>query len=483
MVRILKPMDAVWLLNERGDTPAHVGCLIECTPPPDAGPGFLLDVVARWRKRTTFVEPFNLRPRMVPLPRWEVVPDDEIDLDYHLRHSALPRPGSQRELGVLVSRLHSHPLDRNRPLWECHVIEGLADGRFAVYFKVHHSQLDGVAGLRAIGRTLTADPDAVDHPPIWADRHRAERAAADRDRGAQGAPAGGDGGSAVARAPRRGVERIRRVGGSTRAVTRLLGDQVREVARPRDPGRAVPFRTPTTVFNGGIHAPRRYATQHLPMDRMRTMAKAAGVTVNDLFLTLCGSALRRYLTEIDALPDRDLVAALPVSVRDAADQGGGNAITFIHGRLGVDVADPCERLQAVSASTRIAKDLLAPVPSSAMDTYTLFLMGPYISQLAVGLGAHVKPMHNLVVSNVPGPPEQRYLDGATVDCIFPLSLLFDGQALNVTAVSYAGTFCIGFTGCRDSLPSMQRLAVYWGEAADDLEQGLGLTAREAEAVA
>lgn len=466
-MRLLKPADAVWLLNERRDTPAHVGGLMQCSKPRDAGDAFVAELVAGWREQRTFRTPFNLRPRLLPLPAWDELPDDEIDLDYHLRHSALPHPGGERELGVLVSRLHSNPLDRHRPLWECHVIEGLADDRFAIYWKFHHSKLDGMAAMKLLDRAFADDPAERDRPPLWAlgtgrRRREVERSAP---------PASGalERAGSLALAPVRGGRAAMGLAGAARRITGVGLRQVRETVQPRDADHAVPFRAPRTVLNGTIHAPRRFATQHYPVARLKAIAREQDATINDVLLATCGGALRRYLEERDALPSRSLVATLPVSVRAPDDEGGGNAITFIHSLLGTDEADHRRRMRKVVASTASAKRLIADLPRSSMDAYTMLLMGPYLGQLALGLGARGRPMHNIVISNVRGPAEPRYVDGARVDEMFPVSLLFDGQALNITAVSYAGEFCIGFTGCRDSLASMQRIAVYCGETVDELD--------------
>lgn len=466
-MRLLKPADAVWLLNERRDTPAHVGGLLQCSKPEGASATFVSDLVARWRTHTAFVAPFNLRPRLVPLPAWEELEDDEIDIDYHLRHSALPQPGGERELGILVSRLHSHPLDRHRPLWECHVIEGLSDDRFAIYVKFHHAKLDGIAAMRLIDRAFATDADEQDRPPLWALR-REKGSGVQRASGISPAALVGQGLS-LARSPTRGARAALGLAGGARHIAGVGVRQVRETVLPRDVDHAVPFRAPRTILNGTIHAPRRFATQHYPVDRLKAIAKDSGATINDVLLTVCGGALRRYLEEQDALPESGLVATLPVSVRPPDDDGGGNAITFIHTLLGTDEPDSRERLRKTIASTSAAKALIARLPRSTMDAYTALLMGPYLGQLALGLGARGRPMHNIVISNVRGPGEARYVDGARVDELFPVSLLFDGQALNITAVSYAGEFCIGFTGCRDSLASMQRIAVYCGETVKELE--------------
>lgn len=470
-MRLVKPADAVWLLNERRDAPAHVGGLLQCSKPEGATETFVADLVAGWRERRTFVAPFNLRPRLLPLPVWEELADDEIDLDYHLRHSALPRPGGERELGILISRLHSHPLDRHRPLWECHVIEGLSDDRFAIYWKFHHSKLDGMAAMKLLDRGFSEDPGERGRDPLWVSGFRP------RGRPAAGAQAGAGGvvarASTLARVPAAGGRSALAAAGTARRIAGVGVRQLREAVLPRDADHAVPYRAPRTVLNGTVHAPRRFATQHYAVDRMKAVAREHDATVNDVLLAVCGGALRRYLADLGETPSRSLVATLPVSVRAPDDDGGGNAITFIHALLGTDVEDDLERLRRVAASSGAAKRLIADLPRSSMDAYTFLLMGPYLGQLALGLGSRVRPMHNIVISNVHGPAQQRYVEGACVDEMFPLSLLFDGQALNITAVRYAGELCIGFTGCRDSLTSMQRVAVYCGETLEALEAAVG----------
>lgn len=474
----IAPMDLNWLLLERAESPAHVACLAECTPPVGAAATFVADLVARWRSQATFAKPFDRRPRLFPVPVWEVMRDDQIDLDYHFRHSALPAPGGERELGILVSRLHSHPLNRRRPLWELHIIEGLGDGRFALYLKVHHSLMDGVAGIRMIGRALSSDPHERDRPPIWA-------LGASVGRAIDGAPVAettpsSEAGSArrvtaltrLLSAPARSVHGLRQAAEGGRGLVQISATQVVHAVRPQDRDVAVPFVAPMSPLNGCIQGPRRFATQHYSLQRVKSLSKDAGVTINDVLLGVCSGALRRYLTGIGELPRRSLTATLPVSVRLEADESGGNAITFIHARLATDVEQPAERLDRIAASTRHAKSVLGRLPRTAMNAYTMMLMAPYMTQLAMGLGGRTVPMHNIVVSNVPGPRNARYIDGAIVDQLYPLSVLFNGQALNVTVISYAGTLCIGFTGCRDSLPSMQRIAVFAGDALSELEEAL-----------
>ncbi|MBO9521724.1 MAG: wax ester/triacylglycerol synthase family O-acyltransferase [Nocardioidaceae bacterium] len=453
--KVLKVNDSAWLYAESHRTPMQVALLATFSVPDDR-PDFVSELVARWRETPVYEPPFNYLLRATPVPSWQELEPAEIDLDYHLRHSALPRPGSQRELGVLVSRLHSAKMDRRYPLWECHIIEGLEDNLWSMYFKVHHSQIDGVGGVRLLKRMLSADPDARDMLPPWAV-------------GTRGPDQSGLPPKDRIPAQRNGHSPLESAG----AVLGSLGRTYAEsLVGSNDADRAVPFRAPKTLFNGRVHRPRRFATQHYPVDRLRAVATATGSSLNDVFLAICGGALRRYLTERDALPAESLIANVPVSVREGEAAGVGNAITFLYASLGTDVADPVERIRTIKASTRLGKDRLPDVSGLAMDAYTAVLMGPFLSQAILGFGGRGRPASNVVISNVPGPAEARYLDGSRLEEIYPVSLLFNGQALNITAVSYDGEFNIGFTGDRDSIPSLQHIAVYAGEELETLEAAL-----------
>jgi WS/DGAT/MGAT family acyltransferase len=229
------------------------------------------------------------------------------------------------------------------------------------------------------------------------------------------------------------------------------------------------------VLNDRINAPRRFATQDYDLARLKAVAAAAGGSLNDVFLAICGGALRRYLDELGALPEHTLTANVPVSVRPEGAVGVGNAISFLYAELGTDVEDPVERIRVIRASTQRAKERLPEATGALMDVYTSVLMGPFLAPAVLGFGGYGPPDANLVISNVPGFREPRYFNGSRLEAYYPMSLLFHGQALNITAVSSAGRFCIGYTGCRDTLPHLQRIAVYSREALEQLEAALGLT--------
>ncbi len=464
-IKQVPPLDLAWLMLESRDTPMHVGGLFEFTLPDDAPPDYLKRMLEEMRASTQTVHPpWNQTLVEGPLigPRLPLMRETrEVDLDYHVRHSALPHPGGQRELGILVSRLHGHQLDLHRPLWEAHLIEGLEGNRFALYTKMHHSLIDGVSGMRMMLRTFSTDPEQRDMPAFWA------------------LPAG--------KRPRREAEpsgRLGRVASAARGGARAVAGLSRAAA---DLGRAAvddrsltaPYRAPRSALSGQLAGQRRFATQQYELDRIKALARAADCTLNDVVLYLSGTALRHYLSEHGELPDRPLSAGIPVNLRDADDQStGGTAIGMMVAELGTNIASPLERLEAIRRSTAEAKDHLQKLPADARMYYTLLINGPYIAGLVVGMGSRAPLPFNVGVSNVPGPPEPLYFNGARLDAMFPLSLLLHGNAVNITCVSYAGTLNFGFTGARDTLPHLQRLAIYMGEALEELEGVLEPSARE-----
>ncbi len=464
-MRQVSPVDAAWLALESRDTPMHVGGLFEFTLPQDAPADYLQREFERMREVRTIPAPWNLKLVEAPitgtrLPLMREVRD--LDLDYHVRHSALPHPGGQRELGVLVSRLHSHQLDPHRPLWEVHLIEGLEGNRFALYSKIHHSLVDGVSGMRLIMRTLSSDPSESATPSFWA------VGAGERRPGASENGAGPLG---------RATHVLRGSATALGGLSRAAGD----LALAAVDGRALqaPYRAPASVLGDTLGGQRRFATQQYELRRVKALAKTAGCTLNDFVLYLSGTALRHYLGEHATLPDRPLTAGIPVNLREEADQSMGTAIGIMIAELGTNVGNPLERLRAIARSTAEAKRHLARLPAEARTSYTLLINGAYIAGLVAGLRGRAPAPFNVGISNVPGPTEPLYMNGSRLDALFPLSLLMHGNALNITCVSYAGTLNFGFTGARDTIPHLQRLAIYMGEALVEIEKLLGGAGRAA----
>jgi diacylglycerol O-acyltransferase / wax synthase len=456
-MRQVPPLDAVWLALESRDTPMHVGGLFEFTLPEDAPADHLQKEFGRMREARTIPSPWNLKLVEAPLlgrraPLMREIRD--VDLDYHVRHSALPHPGGQRELGILVSRLHSHQLDLHRPLWEVHLIEGLEGNRFALYSKMHHSLIDGVSGMRLIMRALSKDPDRRGMPAFWT-----VGAGARPKRSEQNGGVGALGGA---------LNAVRGGAVGLAGLSRAAFDLARAAVDDR-PLQA-PYRAPGSVLGGRLGGQRRFATQQYELERLKLLARTATCTLNDIVLYLSGSALRRYLSEHARLPDRPLSAGIPVNLREADDQSMGTAIGMMVAELGTNVANPIERLEAITRSTEAAKRHLSGLPSETRTSYTLLINGPYIAGLMAGLAGRAPIPFNVGISNVPGPTEPLYLNGSRLDALFPLSLLLHGNALNITCVSYAGTLNFGFTGARDTLPHLQRLAIYMGEALVEIER-------------
>jgi WS/DGAT/MGAT family acyltransferase len=470
----LNPLDAAWIMTEARATPNHVGGLLIFKLPEGAPRDFLRRLMHDFRTYRGFGAPWNRRLKYAfnlnPVPEW--VEDEDVDLEYHVRHAALPWPGGERELGELVGRLQSTPLDLSRPPWECTIIEGLEQHRFALFVKMHHSLIDGISGMRMLQQAMSPDPrKSLSLPPFWS---AGEGRPAQSPRHAA-APTMANVMAAAAQALR----------GQLKSAPQLLaafGKMLRRVGESGD-GMALPFDAPLSVLNGRVREKRRFATQQFPMARLRALADAAGCTLNDVVLALCGGSLRRFLLERDSLPAKSLTAGIPVSVRPKDDQGTGNAISFIVATLGTDIEDAAERLQAIRASVRHAKAHVQGLPRQAMTQYTVLLMAPTIVTLLSGIGGRTRPMFNVTISNVPGPDKPLYFRGAMLEAIYPASIVTHGQALNITCESYAGTMNFGFTGCHSSVPSLQKLAVYTAESLAELEEALLPTHKPARAPA
>ena len=459
---LLSPLDAAWILTESRATPNHVGGLLIFQMPEDAPRDFMRRMMRDFRSYQGFTAPWNrrLQRRLAMLPEW-IEDAVTLDLEYHVRHAALPWPGGERELGELVGRLQSTPMDLARPPWECTLIEGLERHRFALFVKMHHSLIDGISGMRLLQQAMSTDRvKSLSLPPFWC--------------AAKGQPASARRQAAeptMAAVMASAAQSLRSQLRSVPQLVAAFGKILRRVGE-RGEGMVLPFDAPQSALNGRVREKRRFATQQVAMARLRALASAAGCTLNDVVLALCGASLRRFLLENDNLPAKSLSVGIPVSVRPKGDQGTGNAISFIVATLGTDIEDAHQRLAAIRASVRHAKSHVQSLPREAMVQYTMLLMAPTIVTLLTGMGGRTRPMFNVTVSNVPGPEQPLYFRGARLEAIFPASIVTHGQALNITCQSYAGMMDFGFTGCHTSVPSLQKLAVYLAEALAELEAAI-----------
>jgi WS/DGAT/MGAT family acyltransferase len=448
-------MDAAFLLAETRSTPVHVAGLQVFKVPEGASPHFVSELYAYMRGFPVTAEPFNyqLDGRLTGklLPSWEI--RDDVDLDYHFRYSALPHPGGERELGILVSRLHSVHMDLSRPLWEMHLIEGLQGNRFAIYVKLHHALVDGVAAMKLL--TLLNDPEKGFAPPIWA-----------ADLGQEFSHRATDGNlleraSEVLKNELAGLPSLTR--GVAKSAKSLFG--LAERGDLTEIGEA-----PRTILNVKISGQRRVATQLVDIARVKAIGRAAGGTVNDVVLAACGGALRRYLSALGQLPDESLIASVPVALMREEREAAGNAVTSFLARLGTDIDDPRRRFEEVKRSSEAGKAHLKGMTETAVANYTMILAVPVlITSRLPELGTLVPPLFNLIISNVPGPRQRLRFHGAEMEAFYPVSQIAQGMALNISLIGYADQLAFGLVACRDSVPRMQRLAVALGEAFNELE--------------
>ncbi len=451
----MMPTDSMFLFVESREHPIHVGGLSLFEPPEGAGPDFVRNFYEALVANDEFQPTFRKHPATIGggIARVAWAYDDDLDVDYHVRRSALPSPGRVRDLLELASRLHTSLLDRHRPLWELHVVEGLSDGRFAMYAKMHHALIDGVSAAKLMQRTMSADSSDTEVRAMW-NLPRPPR------------PKSNGGGSSL-------VGSLVKMAGSVAG----LAPSTLKLARAAlfEQQLTLPFAAPHTMFNVKVGGARRCAAQSWSLERIRAVKEAAGVTVNDAVLAMCAGALRYYLIEQDALPDAPLIAMVPVSLRskEQADSGG-NMVGSVLCNLGTNVEDPAQRIEIISASMRANKKVLADLPRLQVLALSGLNMAPLTLAGVPGFLSTVPPPFNIVISNVPGGAQPLYYGGARLDGSYPLSNIPDGQALNITLVNNADRLDFGLVGCRRSVPSLQRLLGHLETSLKDLEQAVGV---------
>lgn len=447
---LMSPVESMMLLAESPGHPMHVAGLQLFQPPQGAGPEFIREYCDSLRACDDVQPLFRKRPAVLPgglTAGWSSATD--IELDYHVRHSALPGPGRVRELLELTSRLHSGMLDRHRPLWETHIIEGLNDGRFAVYTKIHHGLVDGIATINLLQGALNADALDQQIRAPWA-------LPAPTDDEARA--------SSKLQSLAGTIKSIPRVGASTLGLVRsaVLEQQL-----------TLPFGAPNTMLNVPIGGARRCAAQSWPLQRIKDIKNATGSTVNDVVLAMCAGALRGYLTDHDALPEKPLVAMVPVSLRTADDAAGGNAVSAVLANLATHVDDPAQRLTTISECMRNNKAVLAQMPRPQAIALGMMLLSPVVLGGVMGIAAGPPPF-NLCISNVPGARNPLYANGARLQGSYPMSIAANGQALNITLVGSGDRLDFGLVGCRRAVPHLQRLLAHLETSLKDLEQAAGV---------
>ena len=455
-MKTLSPVDQLFLYLEKRQQPMHVAGLQLFSFPEGAGPKYVSELARSIREYSSPEPPFNQRlTRRFGQYQW--MEDQQFDMDHHFRHEALPKPGRIRELLSLVSAEHSNLLDRERPLWEAHLIEGIRGRQFALYTKVHHSVVDGISAMRMGMRALSPDPEERDLPPVWAYKPKK------RGRGLPSNPV--DAVSSLARLTTGASRQIATVPALAREIY-----SVTQKAKD-DPNFVSIFQAPDTILNQCITGSRRFAAQSYSLDRLKRLSGAFNCTLNDVVLSMCGHALREYLISQNALPDRPLIAMVPMSLRKD-DSAGGNQIAMILANLGTHICDPANRLRVVQASVREAKKRFAQMSSEEILNFTALSMAPTGLNLLTGLAPKWRAF-NVIISNVPGPREPLYWNGARLEGMYPVSIVLDRIALNMTLTSYRDQIEFGLIACRRTLPSMQRLLDYLEQSIRELEIAAG----------
>jgi WS/DGAT/MGAT family acyltransferase len=443
-------MDAAFLYLENSGVTMQVQAIMLLDPSTVPGGYSFEKVKAHLAERLPLLPEFRQRLAFVPFdlhrPVWFHDPD--FDLDYHVRHIAVPEPGTIDQLMDVIGGIAGRQLDRSRPLWEFWIIEGIEHGAVALFARMHHATIDGVSGATLATSILDLEPEPTGPPPIddWEPEHR----------------------PSDFELVRHALEsRLRRPMplAMAQATPKVIRSVVNVAQLRRDPDRptgGVPLTAPRTVFNAPLTPHRRVGIASVSLDEVKAVKTALGCTVNDVVLATATGALRAYLQGIDALPDRPLLAACPVSIReDNDDIESANKVSAMFVPLPTHLADPAARVDALRTATRGAKE-----EHNAVGARTIMQLGELGGPLTFGLanrflgglaGRGPVPV-NLVISNVPGPPFPLYLAGARLVSMLPLGPPIDGAGLNITVLSYIDRIDWGFIACRELAPHFSRLA-------------------------
>ena len=477
----LSGLDASFLYMETGAQFGHVGSLT-LYDPREAREGSLYHALRRaLPERLHLLPPFRRRIVEVPFgldhPYW--IEDPNFDLDFHMRHIAVPPPGTNEQLAELVSHLHSLPLDRSRPLWQLWVIEGLESGQTALYVKVHHCTIDGVSGVEMTSTLLDRTREGA-APRAALERWRPERIPGDGEMFARGL-------AGLALQPGKAVRFAIRTARDLPGITPLLAPFADAIGLGRLPWPLGPRRTdqvdapklpqtaaPHTSFNRSITPHRRFSFITLSLEDARRVRKAFGTTLNDVVMALCAGALRRYLEERGELPEEALIASVPVSVRAASEKATySNRVTAVMAELATDEPDPVKRLRRIHESMRSAKELQEAIPATLLQDFTQFATPALFAQAAriaarLRIADRMRPPFNLIISNVPGPREPLYCGGAQMRTYYPVSAVAEGQGLNITVQSYMDQLDFGFIADRELVPDVWMMTELMHESMDEL---------------
>lgn len=458
----LSGLDAAFLHMETPDMHLHVVGVIVLDPSTVPGGYSFEKVKELLRDRMHLLPPFRRRLAEVPLdlgrPVWVDYP--EFDLDAHVHRIGVPSPGTMRELALLVGDIAGTPLDRRFPLWQMWVAEGLEDGMIAAITKMHHAAIDGVTGADLMAHLFDLSPEVEEKPPPedW----EPERAPSDIELVAD---------ALYRRWFLRPVRLTRTVVRTGQAVVKVVNNRRAPDARPA----ALPFTAPMTPFNGAITPHRAVAFSRTSLEDMKLIKNTFGVTVNDVVLGACTIALRNWLMAHDALPDHPLIASCPVSVHGHEGIEGTNKVSSMFVALPVELHDPVAQLEAIREITKGAKEMHNAMGADTLTGLAEFLPPRLVNQATRFYSRHNlanrhRPVHNLIVSNVPGPPVPLYCSGARVIATYPLGPVMEGAGLNITVLSNMGNVDFGALACREMVPDLWDLADGFAAAVAELKK-------------
>ncbi len=449
----LTALDLGFIYLEKRNQPLHVAYLNLLKPPADAPADYVQKLVERLRSYAAPLPPFNQRLHSrLGAAHW--VEDPEFDIYQHVVHISLPKPGTMAELMSMVSRMHASHLDRAYPLWRTYIIEGIEGGRIATYSKMHHAVADGVAGTRLMLKSMSAKADDI-LPPTWAMPPRGRRKL-------PGNPL---------TAPVTGAARMAAKLGVSFTHVPAIAAELRksyQAHRAQNSDYLSGLSAPRSILNQNVSASRRFCAQSYSLKRVKLAAKVLGLTVNDAVLAMCSHALRKYLLDLNALPERPLIAAVPMSTRRDSSESG-NQIAFMLVNLGTHLSDGAERIRCIKGSVEYSKQRFSKMKPAEILGYGVALMAPGLVNMLANPRAERLPF-NLVISNVPGPRSKTYWQGCEVEGLYPVSVVIDGMAMNITLTSREDALDFGIIACRRTLPSVKRMLDYLEQGLIEIEQ-------------
>lgn len=454
----LSLIDDTFLRRESPKQPLHIGVLLLAEPPANANEDFVFSIAENWRSSNTAAGIFN-RILVSKNGRhyWDKNP--QFDLEYHFVHLALPRPKRVRELLAMVSRLHCGHLDRAYPLWRIYLIEGLEDGRVAVYIKIHHSLIDGVGLMDLLAESTSDKPrPSTKLPPFW-----------EIDTGS-GSDFSGPEPSLIEEMfdmPFKSAKRLQSALPVLKRINKNVTDFYTQI-----PGVALGGTAPKCSLNQSITGTRRFCAQSFSRVRLKAIASRHDATTNDVVLAMVAGGLRKYLLCHSTLPRNPLIAGVPVSLRgvEGVDTNAANHFASTMVNLATDLDDPIERLKTIKRSMDYNKEQIAGLTAEQIQTYAYHGVIPVaLASLLFSGDAADKPMGNLTISHVRGAQSDSYWQGAKVSGVYPISLLLDPCGINVSAVSREHEVDFGIIACRMTVPHVQRLLDYLEESLQEME--------------